>query len=345
MNENQEKSLLVEDIKESYNFNEDNKQPNNSFEEKDDNELDIGIISKYDSEQKIALVVDIKNKIKLGDILKLKNPKDQFEFKVDKILDKNLKNEKEIATKKDGSVWINMPKYPGEIAYLTRKKGKLEELIEFLRDLIIIIIVVIIIRTYFVSPFQISGSSMEKNYHDKEFILVNKFSYAEIGNFKIGDPVRGDVVIFRPHASNGKEYYIKRVVGIPNDTIKFQDGDVYIKRSEDFNFIKLEENYLDPINKGKTFLSPDIKEDTFTVSNGEYFLMGDNRNNSSDSRSCFLLCSMPGSSHFIKRNDIIGTVLLDFGYFNIFEIKNGEIKLGQLKWIHPARLLDTPKTW
>jgi cell division protein FtsX len=60
-----------------------------------------------------------------------------------------------------------------------QSKTKLQEVIEFFRDLVIIFIVVIFIRTFIVAPFQISGSSMEESYHDGEFILVNKFSYAD----------------------------------------------------------------------------------------------------------------------------------------------------------------------
>ena len=58
-------------------------------------------------------------------------------------------------------------------------KTKLTEIVKFIRDLIIIIVIVLGIRTYIASPFQISGSSMEENYHDNEFIMVDKFSYAD----------------------------------------------------------------------------------------------------------------------------------------------------------------------
>lgn len=91
-------------------------------------------------------------------------------------------------------------------------KTKFSETIEFFRDLIIIFVVVIFIRSFIAAPFQISGSSMEESYHDGEFILVNKFSYADFGIAKVGNPERGDVVILRPHASNGKEFYIKRTI-------------------------------------------------------------------------------------------------------------------------------------
>lgn len=106
---------------------------------------------------------------------------------------------------------------------------------------------------------------MEASYHDGEFILVNKFSYADFGVAKVGDPVRGDVVILRPHASNGKEYYIKRVIGMPGDTIKFEAGEVFMKKSGSTTFVKLNEDYLSAGNKGKTFLPMDVRETEFLV--------------------------------------------------------------------------------
>lgn len=220
-----------------------------------------------------------------------------------------------------------------------QEKGKFQEIFEFLRDLVIILVLVIGVRTYVASPFQISGSSMEDSYHDKEFIIVDKFSYANLPLYTMGDPIRGDVVILQPHANNGKEYYIKRVVGIPGDSIKFEAGDVYVKTATSKDFRKLDEAYLSDINKGKTFLPIDAKEFEFTVPEGTYFVMGDNRNNSSDSRSCFLSCSIEGSSRFLKREYVVGKVFLNLGYINLFE------KGSNLSFKYPPRLLDTPRTW
>lgn len=230
-----------------------------------------------------------------------------------------------------------------EITELKPEKPKMQEFIEFIRDLVVIFIIVMIIRTFVAAPFQISWSSMETSYHNNEFIIVDKFSYAEAGPVKVGDPVRWDVVVFRPHASNWKEFYIKRVIWLPWDSIKFQDWEVYLKRTNDKNFIKLDESYLSPINKWKTFLPPDISETTFKIPDWEYFLMWDNRINSSDSRSCFLSCSITWSSHFIKRSDILWRVFLDFWYFNIF--KEWSFRLWDLKWVYPPRFLNTPRNW
>ncbi|EKE30001.1 MAG: signal peptidase I [uncultured bacterium (gcode 4)] len=241
-----------------------------------------------------------------------------------------------------------VPEPESDITELIPEKTKTQEFIEFFRDLIIILVVVLIIRTYLVAPFQISWSSMETSYHDKEFILVNKFSYANAFSLAVGDPDRWDVVIFKPHASNWKEYYIKRVIWMPWETIKFKDWEVYVKKIWSDKFIKLNEDYLSPVNKWKTFLPFDVKETEFTVPKWEYFLMGDNRNNSSDSRSCFMSCSITGSSHFIKRFDIVWRVFIDFWYFNIFKYNEYSREfewLGKFKWESKPRFFDTPKTW
>ncbi len=69
----------------------------------------------------------------------------------------------------------------------------------------------------------------------------------------------------------------------------------------------------------------DVKETEFTVPADQYFTMGDNRNNSSDSRSCFMSCSVPGSTHFVSRENIIGKLFVDFGYINIFDKNNPNV--------------------
>ncbi|EKD65928.1 MAG: hypothetical protein ACD_49C00074G0005 [uncultured bacterium (gcode 4)] len=217
------------------------------------------------------------------------------------------------------------------------EKTWMQEFISFIRDLIIIFVVVMTIRTYLAAPFQISGKSMETSYHDKEFIIVDKFSLV------VWTPSRWDVVIFRPHASNGKEFYIKRVIALPGEQIKFQDWEVYINKNIGWtgSFIKLDETYLSALSKWRTFLPSDVQDDTFTVPDKEYFLMWDNRNNSSDSRSCFMSCSIQPSTHFIKESDVLWKVFLDFWYFNIFQ--EWTLRIWDLKWVYKPRFLDTPR--
>jgi signal peptidase I len=215
------------------------------------------------------------------------------------------------------------------------------EFITFLRDFVIILIIVFFIRTFVITPFQINGASMEGSYHDKEFILVDKLSYLDfaqdmstspestIWNYltsvwqkipiHIGDPVRGDVVVIKPHVDKNREHYIKRVIGMPGDVIRFESGSVSLQIAGGTGFVVLNEPYLSPSNSGHTYLPDYIEGNQFLIPADTYWVMGDNRQNSADSRQCFQNCFGVGTSaHFIKRSNVVGRILIDFGYFNIF---------------------------
>ena len=202
---------------------------------------------------------------------------------------------------------------------------------------------------------------MEENYHDHEYILVNKFSYLNLpthfhewnnenANFfqrtiaqffekiplNIGNPQRGDVVVIRPHVSEIQEYYLKRVIGLPGETVRIFDGKVFIKKVDSEEFIEINEPYLSEKNKDKTYFSPalvlDIFETDFIIPENSYWVMGDNRLNSSDSRNCFDNCQAENASNFIERKNIVGRLLMDFGNFDLKE----------WKWEHLPRFFDTP---
>ncbi len=138
------------------------------------------------------------------------------------------------------------------------------------RNIDILLIVGLFSRIFIIQPFLVEGSSMEPNYHDKEFLLVDRLTY----HFK--SPQRGEVVIFR-FPKNPQEDYIKRIIGLPGETIKIENGKVYI------NGQRLEEKYLSPdtqtiiSNNTNVALNQNLSAD-------EYFVMGDNRSHSSDSR-------------------------------------------------------------
>jgi signal peptidase I len=138
---------------------------------------------------------------------------------------------------------------------------------------------------------------MEMSYHDKEYIIVDKFSYLNLPvtfaetspntgmwnkmsstllkniPLHIGDPVRGDVVVITPHVDRQKEYYIKRVLAEPGDTILFQDGEVLIKKPGNEKFVQIKESYLSSVNIGQTRLPENVKTNQFLIPEGYYWVM------------------------------------------------------------------------
>lgn len=189
-------------------------------------------------------------------------------------------------------------------------------------NLIIIFGLVFLIRTYVISPFQVYGPSMCNTFNSKdnicqrgygEYLIVNKFGYLDIFGLKIGDPKRGDIVVFHP-PHNDKEFYIKRIIGMPNETVELIDGYVYIKNDENPQGIRLEEPYLSSENLGQT--SPMNQTTTFKIPEDGYFVMGDNRKNSSDARSCFSEsfvqknCGEDGTSYYLTKENIEGKAFI-----------------------------------
>lgn len=218
----------------------------------------------------------------------------------------------------------------------TAKNIKLKATILFIVDIVfnaaIIIAMVLVIRTKLIAPFQIYGPSMcdtfnkyeddcEKGYG--EYIIINKAGYQNFFGWQVGSPQRGDVVIFHPPQSK-EDFYIKRVIGVAGDTVEIKSGYIYITNEQHPDGFKLDEPYLNSENLGNTQpLIAGIKQ--FTVPEGEYFVMGDNRKHSSDSRSCFQdpgikNCSGTSPSAFIKPSMIEGKAWLVLWPFNHLRI-------------------------
>ncbi|MDD5055383.1 MAG: signal peptidase I [Candidatus Peribacteraceae bacterium] len=181
-------------------------------------------------------------------------------------------------------------------------RGILFHVFDVALNIIIIVAIVALIRTFVVSPFQIEGNSMVDTLEHKEYIVINKFRYF----FK--EPQRGDIVVFRPPTDHGK-YYVKRVIGLPGETVVIRDGSVFIRKpgQEDQ---KLNEPYLNETNAQKTYRYPvnsgDTTEEAFPVPEGEFFLLGDNRQGSLDSRSFGHLGTH--NTAFVPQPDIKGSV-------------------------------------
>lgn len=143
-------------------------------------------------------------------------------------------------------------------------------------------VVFFVITYFFFRPFQVSGNSMYSNFKDREYIITNLIT------LRFNEPKRGDVIVFKSPTDSHKDF-IKRVIAIPNDIIYIENGFVYLNNE------KITESYLDPDVKtyGGAFLQEgQIKK----VPEGQFFVLGDNRNDSSDSRTW----------GFIKKNSIKG---------------------------------------
>ena len=146
-------------------------------------------------------------------------------------------------------------------------------------------IVLIIAFTWFVVTFvgqrtEVSGSSMETTLSDKDQLIVDKMTY------RFRDPKRYDIVVF-PYQYQDNTYYIKRIIGLPGETVQILSGMVYI------DGMRLDEHY------GNEMMEiPGIAEEPLTLDENEYVVLGDNRNNSSDSRA--------SDVGLIHRKDLIG---------------------------------------
>jgi signal peptidase I len=129
-----------------------------------------------------------------------------------------------------------------------------------------------------IQPFFVKGSSMMPNFHDGDYLIVNELSY------EIGKPARGDVMIFR-YPNNPSEFFIKRVIGLPGETIQIQNNTITIFNSDNpEGFVLDESKYLSPTvtTSGEIFQK---------LGADEYYVLGDNRTASSDSRTWGVLNS------------------------------------------------------
>lgn len=171
---------------------------------------------------------------------------------------------------------------------------------ELVRFTVLAILIVIPIRVFIAQPFVVSGSSMVPTFHNAEYLIVDEISY----RFK--DPERNDVVIFR-YPNDTKKFFIKRVIGLPNETVDIKGSTVTITNSENKNGFVLSEPYVGSISNNNTH---------FELKDGEYFVMGDNRMQSSDSRYW-------GA---VKEELIIGKAFLRLLPINKVDILPGEYK-------------------
>jgi len=156
--------------------------------------------------------------------------------------------------------------FGGRISKKEKGQGFFSEIIKFT---LLAVFLVLPFRIFIAEPFIVSGSSMEPSFQSGNYLIIDKLSY------RLGDPKRGDAIVLR-YPLDKSRFFIKRIIGLPEETITMTDGDVYISKNDGEKEEKIEEPYL----KNKTV-------ENFSVSLGEreYFVMGDNRPVSLDSRS------------------------------------------------------------
>ncbi|HRH32166.1 MAG TPA: signal peptidase I [bacterium] len=130
--------------------------------------------------------------------------------------------------------------------------------------------IILPVRYFLVQPFIVKGVSMEPNFEDGEYLIIDELT------FHFREPERGEIVVFHPPSSDEKQFYIKRVIGLPGETVEVNDGKVTIYNASNPNGFTLTEPYLDSYTTGR---------DKETLGEGEYYLMGDNRDASFDSRA------------------------------------------------------------
>lgn len=128
------------------------------------------------------------------------------------------------------------------------------------------------IRTFVAQPFLVSGESMEPNYKNGEYLLIDELTY------RFRQPIRGEVIVFR-YPGDEKSYFIKRIIGLPGEKVTISDDNISIANpAVSSSSVSLVESYLPGTTR--TF-----SEKTVALASDEYYVMGDNRGNSFDSRS------------------------------------------------------------
>jgi len=141
---------------------------------------------------------------------------------------------------------------------------------EIIKTVIISLAIILPIRYFVIQPFYVKGASMEPNFYEKDYLIINEFLY----RFK--KPERGDIIVFK-NPKNQTEYFIKRIIGLPFEKVKIYDKNVYIYNEENPEGVIIGEDYL---NEEAVTNGNDIVElDEF-----EYYVLGDNRSKSLDSR-------------------------------------------------------------
>lgn len=171
----------------------------------------------------------------------------------------------------------------------------LKEVLSTSLYLLIVVVLTLLVVKFIGQRTEVIGESMSPTLSDGDNLIVDKISY------RFNDPKRFDIIVF-PYQYEEHTYYIKRIIGLPGETVRIDEGGVIYINGE-----VLYESY------GKeVIMDPGLALETITLDDDEYFVMGDNRNNSSDSRS-------PSVGN-IKKSDIIGRAWVRIWPFSTFGV-------------------------
>jgi signal peptidase I len=184
--------------------------------------------------------------------------------------------------------WLRKPKDES----LSPQSGAKLFFFELIKLALFAVVTIFLVRYFLFKPFYVKGASMEPSFFDREYLIIDEISY------RFYEPQRGDTVVFR-YPVNRKEYFLKRIIGLPGERIKIKDGQIIVYNQENLEGMVLSESYLLPATINRPDMIVDLKAD-------EYFLLGDNRNSSFDSRFF-------GA---VKEADLVGRVWLRGWPFN-----------------------------
>lgn len=156
----------------------------------------------------------------------------------------------------------------GNQEVLKKTSNKKKDIIDIIKYIVIAILIVIPVRMFIAQPFIVSGESMYSTFLDGDYLIIDEISY------NLGSPHRGDVIVFK-YPLDPKRFFIKRIIGLPNEEILIKEGVITIKNKENPEGFIYQEPYLKQEFKDSL---------NFETTEKEYFVLGDNRARSSDSR-------------------------------------------------------------
>lgn len=193
-------------------------------------------------------------------------------------------------------------------------------LVDFLLDVVIIFaLILLVVKPFFFAPFRVQQESMMPNVFDGEFIITWKLPYHKLLGWR--EYERNDIVVFRP-TTNPENYLIKRVIGLPKETLRLYQGKVWVKEVGATNFRELKEDFLYEGRNGNTCLATNFcsekdkaEQIDFEVPANKYFVLGDNRTRSRDSRTCFVGNCQEEGRRFLGHGEIDGKVILNFARY------------------------------